>query len=701
MTMTVDRAALTDTPDPVALGHYLDAHYTLEALRALCLSQSVDFDNLPGETKAVKARGLVAYYQRRAMLDRLAAIVLAPIPPCPYPGMVPFTAEQAPFFYGRAAETQWLLDRLEVQRALYVIGPSASGKSSLVAAGLLPALTNSKVYPLGAWAVRVMRPGAQPLAELTRALGGVPAPTAVAACLVAAPPATCLLLVVDQLEELFAQASRAQQGEFVAALKTLMANPVCTVLLTLRADFYPHLMTSDLWPVSPAQRLEIAPLRGAALHDAVQQPASDVGVYVEPALTERLLADAADEPGVLPLLQETMRWLWRRMADRRLTLETYQTMGKDGQSGLAVAVTTRADAAIDSLTSTQQTIARRVLLDLVQLGETGPDTRRRQPLVDLSRPADAADDFQAVVKALTDHRLIIESAANEGREATVDLAHEVLISGWPRLRGWLAEDRAALLIHRELSAATHEWRAHTKDDSYVYIGARLQDAARFATTHPADISADEAAFLAASERQDARRIRARYLGQAAGAAVGSAVGYGIGYGLALAASPRIALSDPQIIILLALLVFPLGMLVGGVLGAPLWLQRDHRTRRVALATALAGVVGGLPLAVVVWATQPAATQGGAAVLAGLVGGLLAAGMGFGAGWTDRRGRRLLGTVLGGLVGALLAAGSSALPGMPEGLLSVWGELLLGATVGLMTGLGLYVTAVDRNVHTRV
>src|SRR5207247_8359845 len=112
----------------------------------------------------------------------------------------------------------------------------------------------------------------------------------------------------------------------------------CAILLTLRADFHSDLMTSDLWPVAPIERLEIAPLRGQALRQAIQQPADDVGVYLESGLVERLIGDAIDEPGSLPLLQETLALLWDHMESRVLTLRAYDELGGDGRSGMDVAL---------------------------------------------------------------------------------------------------------------------------------------------------------------------------------------------------------------------------------------------------------------------------------------------------------------------------------------------------------------------------
>src|SRR5262249_4571971 len=162
----------------------------------------------------------------------------------PYPGMLPFRAEDARFFHGREELVFQMVQHLRTQRLLFVIGPSGSGKSSLVRAGLLPELARSKYFVCGFWRVREMRPGSRPLEPLAEVLGAAPThpQTTGQAGLAADPPAQRLLLVVDQFEECFAQADRGEQGRFIAALKGLWASKGCAVIVAMRADFYPELM---------------------------------------------------------------------------------------------------------------------------------------------------------------------------------------------------------------------------------------------------------------------------------------------------------------------------------------------------------------------------------------------------------------------------------------------------------------------------
>jgi PAS domain S-box-containing protein len=363
-------------------------------------------------------------------------------------------------FFGREREIKELFKRLRYQRYLFVIGPSGSGKSSLIYAGLIPDLQSRDP---GVWLVRSMRPGKNPLSSLETQIGcpdledrGVLSPV-VQGAPTRSQPAERLLLVIDQFEEVFTQATRADQATFIDRIKALRRVNDCVVVATLRADFYPDLMNCGLWPVSPGHRLDIAPLRGEALRTALRCPAERMGVRVEDRLLDRLIADAADEPGVLPMVQETMVLLWGEMRDRTLTLEAYDRLGDDGRSGLAAAMSARADASIDALSDAEQVLARRIFLRLVQFGEGREDTRRQQSLVELRAAGDDQALFDETVLHLAENRLLTLSGDETGPDCKVDLAHESLIRGWPTLRKWLAERREAEQVRRRLEVKVQDW----------------------------------------------------------------------------------------------------------------------------------------------------------------------------------------------------------------------------------------------------
>ncbi|MFZ2361548.1 MAG: CHAT domain-containing protein, partial [Anaerolineae bacterium] len=384
---------------------------------------------------------------------------MRPAPACPYPGMVPFRAEDARFFYGREGEIQQMLDHLRHQRLLLVIGPSGSGKSSLIAAGLLPRLEESTYFPSEFWQVRTMRPLDHPVAALAACLeGDVSQPEqSVAALLTAHAPAQRLLLVIDQFEEAFSLADKAERQQFLAALQVLRRSHQCALVIALRADFYPDLMNSELWPVDPSQRLEVAVLRGDALRQAISQPAADVEVQIDEALIERLLADAAGEPGALPMLQETLVLLWERMRRRQITLGDYQQLGDAERSGVAVAVARKADATVAELTPAEQVIAQRIFLRLIQFGEGRRDTRRQLPVADLRSATDDDQAFERTLEHLAHNRLLTLSGEEDDASRRVDISHEALISDWPRLQVWLRERKEAELARRRLEEKVKEW----------------------------------------------------------------------------------------------------------------------------------------------------------------------------------------------------------------------------------------------------
>jgi len=394
----------------------------------------------------------------------------APRPACPYPGMVPFGEEDSERFFGREREARELVERLRLHPFLAVIGPSGSGKSSLVFAGLIPALRRSGLFGPGGWLVRTQRPGEAPLAALAAALGGDPANLAetVPALLATEPDARRLLLVVDQFEELFTLAC-ADVEAFQQALLRLAETPKstdqetdkrmtnCWVVLTVRADFYPDLMAALLWPAIQAHRAEVLPLDKDGLRQAITRPAEHAGVFVETALVERLVADAAGEPGVLPLVQEALVLLWERLERRFLPLSAYEALGGAGRTGLQAAMARRADAVLAGLVPEQQAIARRIFLRLVQFGEGRADTRRQQPVSALRAAGDAPGTFECTLEHLARSRLLTLSGEERAAGRQVDIAHEALIAGWPTLQRWLSEHRDAEQIRRRLDDKTKEW----------------------------------------------------------------------------------------------------------------------------------------------------------------------------------------------------------------------------------------------------
>lgn len=390
---------------------------------------------------------------------------------CPYPGMRPFFAWETSHFYGRSKEIEHLRQVIRYQHLIVVIGSSGSGKSSMITAGLLPKLADREA---GTWLIHQMRPGTTPLLSLQRLLSikqseqqTIDYAQAIETPLLRVQAQRCLIFI-DQFEELFAQTAPEEQKAFIKAILALSKHPNCVLILNLRADFYQDFLESELWPITDSQRLEIGPLRGANLRSAIEQPALDVGVELEPALVERLLADVANEPGVLPLLQETLILLWEQMKpqNRMLRLRDYEGMSEETTSGLHVAIALLADKALADLTENAQPhaqaqvrlIAQRIFMRLVQFGQGRPHTRRQQTIADLRAANDDPTIFVYTLDTLKAHRLVTVDRHLEARDAVVDLAHEALISAWPTFKAWLKEYQIAEQFRRRLQDQLSEWK---------------------------------------------------------------------------------------------------------------------------------------------------------------------------------------------------------------------------------------------------
>lgn len=394
------------------------------------------------------------HWNREVERLRRALLVTAPNDDfviCPYPGLRSFGKEDAAYFYGRDLETRAVLGCLrDGRREIYVIGPSGSGKTSFIFAGLLPSILSAPSRAGGTYLVRQMRPGAKPAAKLSEMLEG----TSVEECHVLshwtervierlisnASKDSMLLMVIDQLEEVFTIANELDRKMFFSVVRELRRHPRIVMIFALRADFYASLMESELWRDLDGQllRLDVAPLRGQQLRRAVETPARVCGVFFEPALLERLLNDVADAPGALPMLQDTLVELWHQRTHRLLRLAEYEGMSEGGRNGLAVTLSRRADGAMKELSLHKQKIARRILLRLVQFNDGNLITRRQQSRVSLSGVVSDVSDLDKVLSFLVDRRLVtVTSDLKDVHSINVDLAHEVLLTAWPTFKEWI------------------------------------------------------------------------------------------------------------------------------------------------------------------------------------------------------------------------------------------------------------------------
>ncbi len=449
--------------------------------------------------------------------DQPASADAQPAPgPCPYMGLAAFQAEDARWFFGRGRLVAELVARLAGTPFLAVIGPSGSGKSSALRAGLLPAVW--ALPGASRWKTIVLTPSAQPLEELAMRVAlvrGV-APGSLLADLRASPeglglavrqaladePAgTRLLLVVDQFEEAFTLcAGEPEHRAFVQALTGLAADPGCqaSVVIGVRADFYARCAEyPELVAAMQDQQVLVGPMTGPELREAIEGPAARAGLTLEPGLVSTVLADLGDEPGSLPLLSHALFATWQRRRGRSLTTAGYHDAG-----GVHKAIAQTAEEAYGQLDLAQQAIAKDLFLRLTALGEGTEDTRRRVSRAELGDGADA----EVVLGRLAQARLVILD------EDTVEVAHEALIREWPTLQRWLSEDREGLLIHRRLTEAATEWEVSARDPGVLYRGGRLATGRDWAAANEDRLNALERAFLTVSsdwERDELAATRRR------------------------------------------------------------------------------------------------------------------------------------------------------------------------------------------------
>jgi WD40 repeat protein len=490
-------------------------------------------------------RGLDDERPFQALVGAIKGLPLGPSVPIeadtavsPYRGLEVFEEEHAEFFFGRDADVQRLLEKLKGSRFLAVLGASGSGKSSLVRAGLVPALRHGAPSGEKRCEIAILRPGAHPLetlaAQLARlhggramqhtldALAGDSRTLHLAGSLALAErPGTRLLLFVDQFEEVFTLCrDERERTAFFANLLYAATIPDggTVVLLAMRADFYDRCGAyPELAQQLAAAQYLVSPLRPDGLRHAVEEPARLAGLAFEPGLVATILEGVADQPGALPLLEHALFELWRRRSGGMLTLAGYRESG-----GVQGAIAKRAEEVFESLDEGQQELARRTFLRLTQPGEGTEDTRRRAPLTELEG---GATDVSPVLDRLAGARLVVTSRDETGGEEVVEVSHEALIRGWPRLRRWLDEDREGLRTHRRLTTAAEEWRDLGRDPKALYGGARLATAAAWAATNDAALNELEREFLATSrtaekdELESARRRTRRLRLLAGGLAV--------------------------------------------------------------------------------------------------------------------------------------------------------------------------------------
>ena len=442
----------------------------------------------------------------------------------PYRGLETFKPEHAPFFFGREALTEWLLNEIspstyinDPNRFLAIIGASGSGKSSLALAGLIPALRQGRIEESQNWSIVILRPGKDPLESLAISLKAaqcignfIPSVKTmisdfsedhrhlhwkVGEALYGVKESCRILILIDQFEEIFTLCQEdSVRKTFIENL--LYASNVVhgkTILvLTMRADFYSKCAAYEkLAAALSDHQVLVGPMTEDELRRAIQYPAQLLGCEMEGGLAEILINDFDNQPGALPLLQHALSELWDKRNGRWLTRDAYQAIGK-----LEGALEKYANSVFDKFSESEQQLCRHIFLSLTQPGEGTEDTKRRALVKELI-PADVNDEsIFHVIRYLADCRLITTEGEKEIPESGyVEVAHEALIRGWSKLRSWIDSDREALRIHRRLSNAASEWEKSGNDESYLYGGARLAEAEEWNGLHGQSMNPIEKEFL--------------------------------------------------------------------------------------------------------------------------------------------------------------------------------------------------------------
>jgi WD40 repeat protein/serine/threonine protein kinase len=424
--------------------------------------------------------------------------IALPEPENPYKGLRAFQMADARDFFGRGRLVQRLVERFgerdKLSRFLAVVGPSGSGKSSVVKAGLVPALWRGDLPGSERWFVIDLMPGTHPLDELEIALTRVAANQATnlrehlerdprglvrVAGLILPDDGSELVVIVDQFEEVFSLVDdEARRTQFLDLLYTAVTDPRSRVrvIITLRADFYDRPLHYPDFGELVRNRMEtVMPLSADELEEAITKPAARVGVAFEPGLVAAITGDVHYQPGALPLLQYALTELFEQRTNRTLTHDAYQALGR-----ATGALAKRAEGLYQEQTEVGREALRQMFLRLVTLGEGSEDTRRRVPRAELLAIAATEDLMDEAIDTYAAYRLLTLDHDPVTRRPVVEIAHEAILREWDRLRSWLTESRHDIHQQRLLAAAAAEWQQAGGDQRYLLHGARLEQFAGWA-----------------------------------------------------------------------------------------------------------------------------------------------------------------------------------------------------------------------------
>lgn len=434
-------------------------------------------------------------------IDTESVVVLTD---CPYKGLAAYQPEDAEAFFGRERLIDELVHRMKTERVLIVGGPSGSGKSSLVRAGLLPALKAGALSGSADWPIALMTPGRDPLIELYDQITGInehDPPSLSLNDLLQRPSLARrlgrtrtghrpMVILIDQFEELFTLTPEDEQASFIDALSAMTdpADSQVKLIITIRADFYDYCARLP-WLAEriSSNQVLVGPMTEAELRRAVSEPARQAGYHLERGLIEAIIEQTKNEAGSLPLIAHALVETWVRRRGNVLTYEGFEEAG-----GVAGAISQTADETYQHrFDAHEQGAARRLFLRLVASREGGQDTRRIVSASDLEKDTDA-ETLARVVEILTEARLLTVD------ENSVQIAHEALLRTWPRLRGWIETSRDDLRFRQRITRAATEWDAEERNPDLLYRGTPLLAAADWIEKNPDQLDELERIYIDAS-----------------------------------------------------------------------------------------------------------------------------------------------------------------------------------------------------------
>jgi WD40 repeat protein/energy-coupling factor transporter ATP-binding protein EcfA2 len=403
----------------------------------------------------------------------------------PFMGLASFDRGDADLFFGRERLVAELVAALAGAQFLALVGPSGSGKSSVLRAGLLPALAGGVLPGSEHWRQVVLRPGPDPSTALRRLQALAPADR------------ERTLVAVDQLEELFVAEETDARASFANALAE-KARAGALIVIALRADLYGRLAEYPaLAQLVAAHHVLVGPMQPDELRRAIELPAARAGVDVERELADALVRDVSDAPGALPLLSTALLELWEGRAGGPLTLAAY-----DASGGVRGAVSRLAEAAYAALDPPLRDTCRALLVRLATEEPGVGLVRRRAPLQELD--LEHRPETRSVLEALAERRLLTTG------EHGVEVAHEALLREWPRLRAWLDDDAKGRAVRQHLAQAAGEWQRRGRNPDELYRGARLANALEWTRAHVPELTEGEREFMEASRdaaESATRRVR--------------------------------------------------------------------------------------------------------------------------------------------------------------------------------------------------